>query len=335
MTTHTRRAVSIGSAARSLLDQNRMGTLGTVHSVFQRVVNVQTGSGRFVSFATADVPPAPGMVVTDLPPAVGWPGFGLAPGFPVTGNRREARLSGGEATVCIALERAAVVAPMIDGPVPIVPDAVPAMVEAAARHGRRSGAGGFAESGFGPLLPFAARLVASPATPPPLADPFCAAAYAHLSDLVRAVRSGDTAAVGRAARGLIGLGPGLTPSGDDALAGFMVALALTAKTLGFLDFVLEKVNPAIVEGLPGRTTELSGDFLRHAALGHGSAPVEGVAGAILAGDEQGLAAAVDSLCGVGATSGVDQLWGVLVGILLGLALAAERAVPESGDDSGP
>ena len=66
-----------------------------------------------------------------------------------------------------------------------------------------------------------------------------------------------------AVQGLIGLGPGLTPSGDDFLVG---ALAL-------LDCVGERdahaaLARAIIEALPGSTSPLSACFLRAAAAAH-------------------------------------------------------------------
>ncbi len=50
--------------------------------------------------------------------------------------------------------------------------------------------------------------------------------------LVQASREQDMANVEKAARGLAGLGPGLTPSGDDTLGGFIGVLALTGSQSG-------------------------------------------------------------------------------------------------------
>ena len=67
-------------------------------------------------------------------------------------------------------------------------------------------------------------LLADPPSVAPLdLSPLLTAAWSALVDLLPAWRRGDASAVGAAARRLIGLGPGQTPSGDDLLAGLIVA----------------------------------------------------------------------------------------------------------------
>ncbi len=324
-------ACRMGLAAREYLAPGADAVIGSLHSVFRRVVNVRLTNRRFVSFTALDVPLAPGNVATDPSPAGGWPEYGLSPGRPVVRDRRGVALS---ADLVVSLDGAELFLPRIDGALEVRPERVPAALELAARRGGRR-AGDLAGTGFGELLPFIEALFTPAAGPPPLRDTFCQAAYARMSGLVEAIRAGDAGAAGQQAQGLLGLGPGLTPAGDDALAGLMVALALTAKPLGFSEYVLRVVNPALTTALAGSTTELSEDFLRHAARGWGTASVEDVVADILSGEEDGLREATDRLCATGASSGIDQLWGILVGVRLGLALAVERGPAGSGDDPRP
>jgi hypothetical protein len=82
-----------------------------------------------------------------------------------------------------------------------------------------------------------------------------------------------------AIQGLLGLGPGLTPSGDDFLVG---ALAL-------LDCVGERdahaaLGRAIIAALPGATSALSACFLRAAAAGHVGEALHSAVSSIISGD---------------------------------------------------
>ena len=113
-----------------------------------------------------------------------------------------------------------------------------------------------------------------------------------------------------AIQGLLGLGPGLTPSGDDFLVG---ALAL-------LDCVGERdahaaLGRAIIAALPGATSALSACFLRAAAAGHVGETLHRAVSSIIAGDVGAAIAAVDT---IGHSSG----WDMMAGITTTLRVAA-------------
>jgi hypothetical protein len=106
-----------------------------------------------------------------------------------------------------------------------------------------------------------------------------------------------------AVRDLIGLGYGLTPSGDDFLIG----------TLATLD-ALEQTNMHAALGravvaAAGRTSPLSASFLRAAAAGHVGENLHAMVAAILTGDAD---AAVTAATRIGHTSGWDALAGAVV-----------------------
>lgn len=115
------------------------------------------------------------------------------------------------------------------------------------------------------------------------------------------LRRGDLAAVfGR----LAGRGPGLTPSGDDVLAGILLVLAMDPtcrRTLGRL-------------AGSARTTTLSRAYLRWAAAGQSIEPAHALLDAAAAGDPTAMVEAARSLAEVGATSGRA--------LMAGMALAA-------------
>jgi hypothetical protein len=106
-----------------------------------------------------------------------------------------------------------------------------------------------------------------------------------------------------AVRDLIGLGYGLTPSGDDFLIG----------TLATLD-ALEQTNMHAALGravvaAAGRTSPLSASFLRAAAAGYVGENLHTMVAAIVAGDAD---AAVTAAARISHTSGWDALAGAVV-----------------------
>ncbi len=99
---------------------------------------------------------------------------------------------------------------------------------------------------------------------------------------------------------LIGLGPGLTPAGDDALGGAAIALRATGRAAqaDMLADWLEAVAPSA-------TGEIAWAHLRAAARGEGSAALHAALAALAKGDMPDLAA-IDA---IGHSSGWDALAG--------------------------
>ena len=102
--------------------------------------------------------------------------------------------------------------------------------------------------------------------------------------LAGAIGSGDAARLVEAASGLLGLGEGLTPAGDDCLVG---ALAV-------------------------RTTAVGREFVVHALAGRFSEPMLAL---LRARGPIEAAEAVRRLAGLGATSGMDTLAGLRLACL--------------------
>jgi hypothetical protein len=101
---------------------------------------------------------------------------------------------------------------------------------------------------------------------------------------------------------LVGLGPGLTPSGDDFLMGALAVLDALGQTN-----MHAALGHAVAAGAPALTSPLSACFLRAAAAGHvGECLHAMVAAALIADVEAALAAARR----IGHTSGWDALTGV-------------------------
>ncbi|MGS0687985.1 DUF2877 domain-containing protein [Nakamurella sp. GG22] len=118
-------------------------------------------------------------------------------------------------------------------------------------------------------------------------------------------------ALGDAIDGLVGLGRGLTPGGDDVIAGLLGAL----HALGRQD-VVDRVRSRL-QGLDGRTTTLSADLLRLAVDGHACLEALGVLRSTTSADRGPAARAVGRLLSIGHTSGADLATGMAAGFQFG------------------
>ena len=104
---------------------------------------------------------------------------------------------------------------------------------------------------------------------------------------------------------LLGLGPGLTPAGDDVLAGLLVGLHHRPDLRNPLAAEIARLAPT-------RTTALSAALLRHAAAGHGVPTLTAVADALTgAGQDCDLETFLSRLLAVGDTSGTALAHGLL------------------------
>jgi uncharacterized protein DUF2877 len=133
-----------------------------------------------------------------------------------------------------------------------------------------------------------------------------------------------------AALALLGLGPGLTPSGDDVLCGFLLALrhlttepALAARAAG--------LGARVAAHAAGRTTDLSAALLGHAARGDGCAQLIDLISAV--GRGHGVLPALRRLLTVGHTSGADLTVGVLAGAEAAATTTSARSSPEGRSTS--
>ena len=166
--------------------------------------------------------------------------------------------------------------------------------------------------------------------------------------VLRAHRDGDQAALAHAVSELCGLGPGLTPAGDDWLAGWLLALHLACPAAESRssprDACLHRLSPAgagrprngrrdfetpdsraepgledladLVTGIAGRrTTTLSRAFLECAAAGEADADWHRLLAALAGGSPPGEAlGCARAILAHGSTSGAAMLAGFLAGV---------------------
>ena len=129
---------------------------------------------------------------------------------------------------------------------------------------------------------------------------------------------------------VVGLGPGLTPSGDDFLSGLLLALRLLGDAVRRADGppggdaavrLADWIGAAVTCDASTRTTALSATLLHCAASGEASGEVAAVLRALARPGAEGLTVAVCRLLATGHTSGADLAWGVAAGCQAVLTLA--------------
>jgi hypothetical protein len=265
-----------------------------VQSVYRSVVNITTADG-LLTVASTEGGGLPNAILADV--GLDWRAIGLQPGMVVVAGDTQIRIP--DAGFEIQFAGASRWSPRLCASA----DAG----AAAARWDRRTSAtwtiarARVSAGGFGSLLRQDDFLDG---------DGYVAVARPVLAGLTVALANGDRTLAAETATRLIGLGPGLTPSGDDVLVGIEAALhALARPTAGFLVLA--------IDGVEGRTTELAATLLGHAAAGEFAERLHVLLAALLGSDDEAIPAAIDRAVAWGATSGADCLLGVLLGLDVG------------------
>ena len=111
-----------------------------------------------------------------------------------------------------------------------------------------------------------------------------------------------------AADALVGLGDGLTPSGDDLLVGLTAALRAVGHPAA-APLATHAAARAV-----GRTTDVARVALEHAARGEYAERLHDVLEAVARGDDSAVGLQIGRALAWGASSGADTMLGVLIGL---------------------
>ena len=146
--------------------------------------------------------------------------------------------------------------------------------------------------------------------------PLAQMALPRLLLLARASSRHDREGIEEATRGLAGLGPGLTPAGDDALAGFAAVMALLSPYISIDAAPGNFIAETIAISARTCTTALSAALIMHAARGEVAEHLGSLllALALPAEASETVLFMADRLLAFGATSGGDTLLGTLLGL---------------------
>ena len=153
--------------------------------------------------------------------------------------------------------------------------------------------------------------------PTALGSPLIGAAIDHIRRIVPVCRSGRFDLSIIEAEALIGLGPGLTPSGDDFVGGLLfAAYHLKEAFPGDLYWDMDAIGGLIARSR-SMTNPISHALLGDFALGQGYEAMHDLMDGILTGDADFDAAShVLRVTSIGNSSGWDMLTGLLAGMLL-------------------
>jgi len=124
-----------------------------------------------------------------------------------------------------------------------------------------------------------------------------------------------------AALQLLGLGPGLTPSGDDLLAGLLI----TWYHLG-ASSTAERLGRALLTSGAERTNRISLTHLEAAAEGFGAAPMHDLLLALGGDDRRAIIEALDAASKIGHSSGLDAIAGLVLALTAWLEAGREAPV---------
>lgn len=298
------------------------GLDGRVMAVFRRSFYVESEAGGLACLGPPSLGAGPLNAIAALPGGIDWRASGLVAGVParrggdalVVGGRFAFPLAGAPAWrpapprgswtaadlgrgLDTLAARARQVAPA-DCLCPLIPGL-------AGREGA-AGEGNFAAS---PLLRAASAAAA--------------ALRAWLESVLGDDRwgEGEDARRLRGAAGLIGLGPGLTPSGDDFVGGAMIALRTFGQG-GAADRLAAWALPLA----RARTGAISTAHLASAAEGEGAAALHETLAALGTPGAPGLDARLDAIDAIGHTSGWDALAGA---VAAAAALGRRQGIQEN------
>lgn len=157
--------------------------------------------------------------------------------------------------------------------------------------------------------------------PPLLGESATAAAASDvLSPVLRlreSLRNGEWAEAAETMSRLLGLGRGLTPSGDDLILGLLLALNRqpVKRPRRGVSAGIEMLNRLVIEQAYKKTTALSANLIECAANGEADERLIAAVDGILTGQPD-LSECVRHLSDWGASSGVDALVGMAIALTL-------------------
>jgi hypothetical protein len=167
----------------------------------------------------------------------------------------------------------------------------------------------------------------------PLGDSVAETARPHIERLMWGLFSGDLGAVTDNAGVILGLGPGLTPSCDDFLAGLFLSLGFAGKSFyGSGDSrarFFKKAGDEILKLAKKKTTVYSVGLIDDARRGEGPRAATALIKSLLTGLPEETAASAKILLSMGATTGADTAVGIYYGVRFLISMREAEALYET------
>lgn len=147
---------------------------------------------------------------------------------------------------------------------------------------------------------------------PNITNPFIKASHFQISRLISSQIARDYKEIVSSGKALIGMGQGLTPSGDDFLAGYMVTFLYAAPLSGIPRETITELNGKLIEGSNAKTTFISWRLMNYAARGEISLDVRELIQSLLYRSKGGnLHRKAGRVIEFGETSGSDTIVGIM------------------------
>jgi hypothetical protein len=278
----------------------------TVHSIFHSAINLALGDGTLIALLTLDRGETPHGIRLNTPDGFTFEQQGVTARAEAARRGGNLRIAGAGFSVDLRAARrwqARLDEVNIDLSKPNRSSAWRVAFDALAAHPETSQA-----------IAGVALLVTQHGVSGDIA-PLAVSASGAVRALVQATSAFRLDEARKAAGDLVGLGPGLTPSGDDFLTGYLAGLWVTAgvssKRRGFAE-----AFAAEVEKLAARTNDISRTFLVDAAQRQVSGVIADLIRAIAYHDDpETIRQAAQAAMAVGKTSGTDSVAGLLLGLM--------------------
>jgi len=309
---YTLTATWIGFAAANRI--RGRGAIGRVHSIFSGAIDVVLRGGSMVSIVREEVGSGPTNIVTDLPRKMSMAELGVEKSDKVLRKSGEIRI-GGKRAVLVSIQHARLYRTEKEFPtkprsISEIRTNVAAVARTAASRGHHQGLGG--------LIPLLVPSGIEKTKRPAALNSFSRLALPRVRSLLSKIREGRISDLGTDVQNLAGLGPGLTPSGDDMLSGLMASLALIAHNLKGDAERVRRVNREIASSARKRTTMLSEEYLSQAARGETNEHFQELIKKMLTALPNEAKRSAELVLKVGETSGTDTVLGILLGFQLSL-----------------
>ncbi len=302
--------------ARRLADG---GGSGRVHSVFRRSFNWRDSAGELFTVTTVEPGCIPAGILVDATAAAGLAARGISAGEVVHATARSVCLP--QSGVTIDLSGAREEDLSVRGAMRTVESS--GLGERARRSGASFSRMGVS-AGFAPLLGHVGALAAGQASADS-PDPVLRRGAAAVATLAHGYVLGDRCLLYHACRSLTGLGPGLTPSGDDVLVGFVGALHWMREQHG-IEREVDMVCTVVAEAVEGQSTAVAQSYVRHAAQGRLPQRLTEYIEAVRDGTPRERERSMQNMARIGSTSGCDMALGALVGFCAA-GLRRDRSAP--------
>lgn len=274
----------------------RGATTGRIAALFDSSFYVETEAG-LICIGNAALEPGPLNLVTNAPATTTWAANGLS---------RDAMVRIDHQTITVGNRHRYALTDAIEwSPAPIAGALDPDRIDSGIRMFRRIAANRVPANGLGQFL--------SPDFHPRCDDFVCRAAADPVAALriwlKSACRTPDNLDIQglRRIHPLVGLGPGLTPSGDDLIGGVMIALHNLRATA-----ICRSLWSSVQDCTAQASNAISLSHLSAAAEGKGGAALHRTLAAVVHADAESLRNGVSGIDRMGHTSGWDAAAGAII-----------------------